>query len=193
MQDNANAKQQYDKQYYAKNKERIKAATKQYRTTNRQQVNKNKAQWRLANKEKISGYQRAYRARNKERLTKRAADDMRRKVFGVTRAEYSAMLLSQGSVCAACHRPCRRSHELCVDHSHDTGKVRGLLCKDCNLALGHLKDDPRRCIGLLKYLQFHHGHDYHGHYKDDEVDVQSHDSVQASLFPDQEDTTREVI
>ncbi len=41
---------------------------------------------------------------------------------------------------------------LMVDHDHETGKVRGLLCHHCNVALGHLQDDPNTIKALLDYL-----------------------------------------
>jgi hypothetical protein len=58
--------------------------------------------------------------------------------------EYSTMLNTQGGVCAICKGVCTRA--LAVDHNHVTGKVRGLLCNNCNRGLGHLKDD----VGLLR-------------------------------------------
>jgi DNA-binding sugar fermentation-stimulating protein len=54
------------------------------------------------------------------------------------------MLAEQGGLCAVCKQPPTqnntRAHwdgKLCVDHCHDTGRVRGLLCNDCNLAVGY--------------------------------------------------------
>lgn len=45
-----------------------------------------------------------------------------------------------------------RISKIAIDHCHKTEKVRGLLCINCNLALGHVKDDKNRLIGLLIYL-----------------------------------------
>jgi hypothetical protein len=72
------------------------------------------------------------------------------------------MFLTQGGVCAACGQPettidprTKQVKNLQVDHCHETGKVRALLCKECNNALGLLHDDPDRIHLLLQYAEFH--------------------------------------
>ena len=62
------------------------------------------------------------------------------------------MLESQGHVCATCDKTCISGMRLAVDHCHVTGKVRGLLCCNCNRALGLLKDDPKILANLIDYL-----------------------------------------
>lgn len=53
----------------------------------------------------------------------------------------------------ACQNPgCRGEVNLVVDHNHETGALRGRLCRDCNLALGLLRDDVARITGLADYL-----------------------------------------
>lgn len=56
---------------------------------------------------------------------------------------------AQGGVCGSC----QELKELVVDHCHDTGKVRGLICSSCNLAIGHIKDDPKKALLLCRYLK----------------------------------------
>lgn len=70
-----------------------------------------------------------------------------------TWSEYVAMNDAQGGRCAICDR--RESSlpkSLAVDHDHTNGKVRGLLCDDCNLALGRLRDDPKLLLRAAEYL-----------------------------------------
>lgn len=63
--------------------------------------------------------------------------------YGLTQAQYDAMVAKQGGLCAICHGPPTRGNvNLVVDHCHLTGKVRGLLCGTCNGAIGMLDDDP---------------------------------------------------
>jgi hypothetical protein len=60
------------------------------------------------------------------------------------------MIEGQGGTCAVCSG--KPEH---VDHDHDTGQVRGILCFNCNQALGNARDDTKVLRGLARYLQFH--------------------------------------
>lgn len=77
--------------------------------------------------------------------------------FGITQAEYDGMLAAQGGRCAACGNveTAMGNHgdvkALAVDHDHQTGAVRGLLCQGCNITLGVLGDDPDRLVALAAY------------------------------------------
>lgn len=58
-------------------------------------------------------------------------------LYGITRDEFNNLLKSQGFKCAICHKNLEeRGKNTCVDHDHETGKVRGILCMLCNLWLG---------------------------------------------------------
>lgn len=71
---------------------------------------------------------------------------------GLTRAEFDRMVADQGGGCAACGGvPAKRP--LQIDHCHDTGQIRGILCGNCNSALGHAKDDVARLESLIVYLK----------------------------------------
>jgi hypothetical protein len=62
---------------------------------------------------------------------------------GITLADYEAMLARQGGGCATCGRKPESGKNLHVDHDHQTGKIRGLLCIGCNLAIGYLEHASR--------------------------------------------------
>lgn len=76
--------------------------------------------------------------------------------YGMTHAEYGMRLEAQGGVCASCGSlpPAEgRKKHLAVDHCHDSGTVRGLLCNNCNIALGLLGDDVEKILALAAYLK----------------------------------------
>ncbi len=82
--------------------------------------------------------------------------------YGITSEEYQVLFVAQNGVCAACGRPetgldyrTGKAKNLHVDHCHKTERVRALLCKECNNALGLLHDDPERIRLLLKYAELH--------------------------------------
>lgn len=76
-------------------------------------------------------------------------------LYGISPEEYNSLVLGQDGKCAVCHKPegTSRRERLCVDHDHDTGKVRGLLCSGCNVALGLLEEDVYRIEELRAYLE----------------------------------------
>ena len=80
-------------------------------------------------------------------------------LYGMTLAEYNALLREQGGVCALCRKAApgtnSRNDKLVVDHCHTTGAVRGLLCHTCNRALGLLKDDAVLLRRAITYLAKH--------------------------------------
>lgn len=75
-----------------------------------------------------------------------------RRKFGITQEQYEALPRSQGGGCAVCGRAPKPGKSLHVDHDHETGYVRGLLCFSCNAALGHFQDDLDRIEAALMYM-----------------------------------------
>ncbi|MGY1687715.1 endonuclease VII domain-containing protein [Geodermatophilus sp. SYSU D00867] len=71
--------------------------------------------------------------------------------YGITAEEADAMLAAQGGLCAIC-RTAPAAH---VDHDHDTGRVRQLLCFHCNGGLGQFKDDPAALRAAAGYVERH--------------------------------------
>lgn len=72
--------------------------------------------------------------------------------YGIVPEEYDAILQSQGGVCAICKRV-NSLGRLHIDHCHTTGRVRGLLCHNCNKAIGHLKESIDNALSLIAYLR----------------------------------------
>lgn len=70
--------------------------------------------------------------------------------YGITVEDYDVLLAEQGGKCAVCGEV--PSHRLHVDHDHETGRVRGLLCTWCNKGLGSFRDDPDKLLSAAAYL-----------------------------------------
>lgn len=73
--------------------------------------------------------------------------------YGITTKQHAEMVRSQSGLCAICGA--EPGQKLDVDHNHETGKVRGLLCRTCNLGLGCFKDDIKKLKAAVKYLKSH--------------------------------------
>ncbi len=76
------------------------------------------------------------------------------KKYGLTVAEYDELLERQKGQCAVCGRTREDAGRfLAVDHCHNTGNVRGLLCQECNLALGYMRESPELLRRAADYLE----------------------------------------
>lgn len=76
--------------------------------------------------------------------------------FGISREDYELMFKEQGGKCAICKTTkTGRTKNFAVDHNHETGAVRSLLCTTCNTGIGHLKDDPALLRAAADYLERH--------------------------------------
>ena len=75
------------------------------------------------------------------------------RLYGITLVEYDAMLALQGGVCKVCGGPpYGKGGRYHVDHDHVTGKIRGILCHKCNVALGMVQDKVEHLKALIAYL-----------------------------------------
>jgi hypothetical protein len=75
------------------------------------------------------------------------------RTYHISLEEYNAREAAQHGLCLICLRsPHGRVKLLVVDHNHKSGKVRGLLCSECNTALGLFYDDPKTMLAAVAYL-----------------------------------------
>jgi hypothetical protein len=155
--------------WYQGNQEYATAQAREYSRNNREKINarnrtdKHRAsmrQYRAKNSARINEQMRALRASDRERF--RRYDRKRRLIkLGATLEEYEALLEAQGGVCAICQGPPNGKDPdiYHIDHDHETGVLRGLLCHSCNTSLGHFRDDVatlRRAIEYLSDPPFRH-------------------------------------
>lgn len=117
------------------------------------QANREKAiadvkQWQHENREHLLQYRKAYRKRRKVQ----DRDQHLKRTFGFSLVEYELMLVDQGGGCAICGKQPVAS-ALHVDHDHESGEIRGLLCVGCNNALGQFRDDVALLARASNYLE----------------------------------------
>jgi len=108
------------------------------------------------NKEKVLKRVSSYRKNNPDKIKHTKL----KQTYGITLESYQIMLLAQNNVCAICERPEEtiwrgQQTMLAVDHDHNTGAVRGLLCQKCNRALGLLEENRRSIDRLGAYIDKH--------------------------------------
>lgn len=124
-------------------------------------------EWRARNSENVREWHRNYaqtperQKATRDRARRRYHDNQevqtryeRRllKLYNLTQEEYDAKLAEQNGGCAICGEQCKSGRTLAVDHCHVTGEVRGLLCANCNRAIGWLQDDQTLIRSALEYI-----------------------------------------
>lgn len=136
----AKKRREIDRAYYQARREKLN-----------EQARARSARMTEEQKAKRKSYFAEWYARNRDRVR---ANDVKYK-YGVDAVEYSAMLVSQGGGCAICRRPESdvKGRRLHVDHCHATGRVRGLLCARCNIAIGQMLDEPKLLRAAADYLE----------------------------------------
>lgn len=97
-------------------------------------------------------YRKAYRAKHASEIARKKYEGRIRRVYGMSVEDYEALRDSQGGVCVVCGRD-PSPKRLYVDHDHATGLVRGLLCNNCNSAIGLLADNPAAMRAAAAYVE----------------------------------------
>lgn len=126
----------YSPEHYQANKALYAAKSKAWRDANKERAKTNRKRHYEENKEHSLDYSRSYTLKRK---------------YNLTQAEYNVMLEKQNGTCAICFSKCTRA--LAVDHEHSTGRVRGLLCNNCNRGIGHLKENVDTLKCAIDYLE----------------------------------------
>lgn len=119
-----------------------------------------KREWQMEynrkNRAKINAAQREWAKKNpeKSKLYQRKSDFKAH--YGITIEQYDKMFDKQQGFCAICLRHQKLfSLRLAVDHSHKTGKIRGLLCSSCNTALGLIGEENQTLQRMVAYIMIH--------------------------------------
>lgn len=142
------ARKAYMQEYYKNNPEKFKKRTPgkqaEYNARRRAKYAENQ-EFRDALRASVKEWQQANPHKRKSQRLKK---------YGMTTAEFSDLMTAQGGECAICgHQDMSiRNFFPVVDHCHNSGKVRGLLCMNCNQGIGKFKDDPELLRRAAEYI-----------------------------------------
>lgn len=130
-------------------------ARKHYQDNKKIYLERNRL-WRLNNPEKFEEYRQKW-IKNNPKVNKEAHRKWALKTkYKITSEEYESLAFEQHYSCPICNKIAAgedRHTRLVVDHCHDSSKVRGLLCWNCNIGLGHFKDNPELVERAAVYLR----------------------------------------
>lgn len=135
------------REYYKANSEKLKMKAREVRSRDRAAYNQAARAKRLLNPQKYRDQARAVRRLNPGRERKYHLKSN----YRLTIELFDSMVLSQNNSCAICRTDFdkRKPH---VDHCHNTGVVRGILCTQCNTGIGYFGDNPALMISASEYI-----------------------------------------
>jgi hypothetical protein len=147
-------------EYNIKNREKNKKYNAEYRIKNKENIKKKLSEYRAKNREKIKSRVAEYARKNSEKLKeyrRLKKDFIKCKKYGLNEEWYKEKLIEQNGKCAICgtDKPGGFGKKLHIDHCHKTQKVRGLLCSNCNTAIGYLQDSISILESAKQYLIKH--------------------------------------
>lgn len=143
---------QASREWKARNKDKVLAQVARWNAKNpgkRLQIAKD---WYHRNKERVAENQR----RHKREFPDYKHDIYLKSLYGAPHGTYARLLAEQGEKCAICGatEPGRKLKRFHLDHCHDTGKIRGLLCGNCNTGIAHLQHSKEVFLSAMRYLGF---------------------------------------
>ena len=143
----------YQKEWYRDNSERQRTRNAEWYAANRARAIADSRKWALANKERVRENQKRWREANREKHRQANTKYRLKKLYGLTPQAWQRMFDAQGCVCKCCGSPeAKAKNGWHVDHCHESGLVRGILCQQCNVMIGCAADDPVTLIKGAEYL-----------------------------------------
>lgn len=129
---------------------------KQWRINNREKDNERIYRYRIKNPEKMKLSYKKYHENNKEKGVIYRREYHKRR-YNITLADFNNMLKLQDNKCSICNNTFKNSKDTNIDHCHSSNKVRSLLCYNCNVGLGHFRDNITYLNTAIDYLNKHKG------------------------------------
>lgn len=112
-------------------------------------ANEYRKAWLARNKDHELARRKAYYQKNKEHISNQTEEARLKRKYNLSKQELEELKVQLDFRCQICKRQC----ELVVDHCHNTGRRRGLLCNACNHLLGNAKDDIAVLEAAIQYLK----------------------------------------
>lgn len=107
-------------------------------------------------KERTSTYNKRYAEQNPELMKAKDRKNSLKRFWNMTQEQFQVLLNAQNGTCALCSKTeSNPNKSLCIDHDHNTGRIRGLLCDNHNRAMGLFKDSIEDMEKAIKYLKSH--------------------------------------
>lgn len=148
---NPEARNEARARWRAVNPDADRASKRKWLEANRPQKRAATEAWRKANLGKFNAAGKAWKKSHPE-----AMRIYQLRQYGLTPDCYEKMLAIQGGCCAICREPpSGKRNRLCVDHHHDSGMVRSLLCVRCNAGIGSFRENTRHLLSAVDYLVEH--------------------------------------
>jgi len=146
---------EYKRIWYQKHKKGIKIGHKKYYNNNKERLIAKNKRYYNAHKMQVSAKHKIYRESHKEKIKSLLRINWLRRNYGIDPKDFDNLLLIQNNKCLICGQPLdlQNPKNVCVDHNHLTGKIRGILCNKCNLAIGLLRDNPEYTKRATEYLE----------------------------------------
>jgi hypothetical protein len=139
------------REWYLRNKEKRLAASRKWQQANRERINAH----RRANPEKYRDQNKKWRHANRQQVLESSERCRIKKKYGITLEQYRDRIAAQDGKCEICKQPPsgkRSKSKLHLDHCHQTGKLRGFICGQCNTSLGMAKDSVAILAAMIVYL-----------------------------------------
>lgn len=141
------------REYYLKNKAKILKYQKEYREKHFNYLSIQAKDKYIKNKPRIIKKVQEYNKKNPYYKMKVSLKNL----YGLSIEEYHSMLDIQNGKCFICGGINKSGRRLHVDHNHSTGKVRSLLCANCNSGIAHFKENISILEKAISYLEMHNG------------------------------------
>ncbi len=136
----------YSRKYYRENHEKALEAGRKWAKNNNEKVKITKKAYYDKNNKEILEKRRVWKKNNPDKMKNYSL----KQNFGISLEDYKSLSEKQNHLCLICKLPTKT---LVVDHNHETGKIRGLLCHLCNCGIGHFKENINSLENAINYLK----------------------------------------